>query len=92
MKKNRFLTIVIVTNIGFILLQIHKHNKVTELLYEKQRLEQQLETINKESNELKQELCALQDRQNVKKYAQKNLQMSAIRLAQMKKITDSNES
>ena len=92
MKRNRFLTAVIVANIGFILLQIHKRNKVTELLYEKQRLEQQFEVVSKQVNELQQELCALQDRKNVKTYAQKNLKMSPITLTQMKKISKNDES
>ena len=87
MKRRTFITTVITTNVLFILLVVHKHNKVTELLYKKQHLEKELQMCIKQEQSLHQELCDLQNRSTVKAYAAKYLHMSPVTLKQMRKLS-----
>ena len=87
MNKRTFLVTVILTNLSFVLILLHKRNALTEQLYTKQRYEQELHTLAKEEHALQHELCNLQDRTTVKTYAQTYLNMSPITLTQMKKIS-----
>ncbi len=86
MKNRTFLITVIVSNIAFVILLIHKRSTVTELMYKKQRHEQALNFLAQKESKLKHELCSLQDRNTVKTYASKYLGMSPISIAQMKKL------
>ncbi len=87
MKNRTFLITVILSNITFVILLIHKRSAVTELMYKKQRQEQALNLLAQKENKLKHELCNLQGRPTVKAYAKKYLGMSPISIAQMKKLT-----
>jgi cell division protein FtsB len=87
MSKRTFLVSVILTNLAFVLILLHKRNAVTEELYTKQRYEQELHLLAKQEHALQHELCNLQDRNTVKTYAQTYLNMSPVTLAQMKKIS-----
>lgn len=87
MKNRSFLITVILSNIVFVILLIHKRSTVTELMYKKQRQEQTLQQLCQKESKLKHELCYLQDRNTVKKYASKYLRMSPVSIGQMRKLT-----
>jgi hypothetical protein len=87
MKKRTFLITVILTNVMFVILLIHKRSTITGLMYKKQRYEQELHLLAKQENELTHELCNLQDRNTVKTYASTYLNMSPISIGQMQKLT-----
>ena len=59
---------------------------MTQLSYEKQRLEKELSNLKQNKDELDQELYSLQDPDNVKEYASKKLKMSKIKIGQVKKL------
>lgn len=86
MHRRTFIITVIVTNIAFILLHIHKYNVVTELTYCKQRYEKEFAQLIKQEDNLQQELCALHDKKTVTRYAQKYLHMTPITIGQMRKL------
>lgn len=87
MSKRTFLIGVIISNLSFVLILLHKRNAITEQLYTKQRYEHELLMLAKEEHALQHELCNLQDRTTVKTYAQTYLHMTPITLTQMKKIS-----
>lgn len=86
MHRRTFLTTVIITNILFILLHIHKYSVLNDLHYRKQRYEKELAQLVKQEDNLHQELCALHDRKTVTRYAQKYLHMAPVSIGQMRKI------
>jgi cell division protein FtsB len=87
MKKQTFLITVVLTNVIFILILLHKRNAVNEELYTKQRYEEELHNLTKLEDTLRHEISGLQDRHTVKTYAQTYLRMAPINLTQIKKIT-----
>ena len=87
MNKRTFLVTVIVTNLAFVLILLHKRNALTEQLYTKQRHEHELQILAKQEHTLQHELCCLQDRTTVKTYAQTYLNMSPVTLTQMRKLS-----
>lgn len=87
MNKRTFLVTVIVSNLAFVLILLHKRNALTEMLYTKQRGEQELQILAKQEHALQHELCSLQDRTTVKTYAQTYLHMSPVTLTQMRKLS-----
>jgi len=86
MKKRPFIVTVLLANIAFILLQIDKHNRVTEQMYRKQKLEQKLAKMTKKCDQLKHEICNLKHHNTVKAYAQRYLKMQPLDLKQIKKL------
>jgi peptidoglycan hydrolase CwlO-like protein len=86
MHRRTFITTVVLSNLLFILLHIHKYSVFNELHYRKQRYEKELTQLEKQRDNLQQELCALHDRKTVTRYAQKYLHMSPIAIGQLRKI------
>jgi peptidoglycan hydrolase CwlO-like protein len=86
MHRRTFISTVVLSNILFILLHIHKYSVLNELHYRKQRYEKELTQLSKQGDNLQQELCALHDRKTVTRYAQKYLHMAPISIGQMRKI------
>ncbi len=86
MKRRTFITTVILVNVGFLLLHIHKYNAITELSYTKQRHEKELNQLSKQEQTLQQELCELHDKKTVVRYAQKYLSMMPVTLKQIRKF------
>ncbi len=86
MHRRTFISTVILSNILFILLHIHKYSVFNELHYRKQRYEKELAQLEKQQEGLQQELCALHDRKTVTRYAQTYLHMAPISIGQMRKI------
>ena len=86
MKKNSFLTIFISAHIILIFLQIHKHTLFVKNNYQHQQCEKKLASLTEKKQILTQELHALKDRENIKKYAQEKLGMRPYALNQVKKL------
>lgn len=86
MKKNSFITIVIAAHIGLIFLQVHKHTLFIKNSYNFQQCEKKIALLTEKKQTLTQELYALKDRENIKKYAQNKLKMRPYALNQVKKL------
>ncbi len=86
MKKNYFITTFITAHIILIVLQIHKHTLFIKNSYSQQQYEKKLVALTEKKQALTQELYALKDRENIKKYAQTKLNMHPYALNQVKKL------
>ena len=86
MKKNSFLTIFIFAHIILIFSQIYKHTLFIKNSYNHQQCEKKLIALSEKKQTLTQELYALKDRDNIKKYAQNKLNMRPFALNQVKKL------
>jgi hypothetical protein len=86
MKKNSFITLFITAHILLIFLQIHKHTLFIKNSYNHQQCEKKLALLQEKKQTLTQELYALKDRENIKKYAQDKLKMRPYALNQVKKL------
>jgi cell division protein FtsL len=86
MKKNSFITIFISAHIVLIFLQVHKHTLFIKNSYNHQQCEKKLALLQEKKQTLTQELYALKDRDNIKKYAQNKLKMRPYALNQVKKL------
>lgn len=86
MKKNSFLTIFISAHIFLIFLQVHKHTLFIKNSYNQQQCEKKLAALTEKKQTITQELHALKDRENIKKYAQEKLNMRPYALNQVKKL------
>lgn len=87
MKKISFLTTFISAHIILIVLQIHKHTLFIKNSYNHQQCEKKLAALTEKKQALTQELHAMKDRDNIKKYAQSKLNMRPYALNQVKKIS-----
>jgi cell division protein FtsL len=86
MKKKSFITIFITAHIVLIFLQVHKHTMFIQTSYNHQQCEKKMVTLTEKKQTLTQELYALKDRENIKKYAQNKLNMRPYTLNQVKKL------
>ena len=86
MKKNPFIIFVIIVLFILICLQIHKHTLFIKISYNQQECEKKIAALIAKKQILSQELCALKDRDNIKKYAQTQLQMKPYALKQVTKL------
>lgn len=89
MKKKSFITLFITAHIVFIFLQVHKHTLFIKNSYNHQQCEKTIATLTEKKQKLTQELYALKDRDNIKKYAQNKLKMRPYALNQLKKLPTS---
>jgi len=87
MKKISFLTTFISAHIILIVLQIHKHTLFIKNSYNHQQCEKKLAALMDKKQTLTQELHAMKDRDNIKKYAQSKLNMRPYALNQVKKLS-----
>lgn len=86
MKKNSFITLFITAHIVLIFLQVHKHTLFIKNSYNHQQCEKKTVLLTEKKQTLTQELYALKDRDNIKKYAQNKLNMRPYTLNQVKKL------
>jgi cell division protein FtsL len=87
MKKISFLTTFISAHIILIVLQIHKHTLFIKNSYNHQQCEKKIIALTDKKQTLTQELHAMKDRDNIKKYAQSKLNMRPYALNQVKKLS-----
>ncbi|HEX4068678.1 MAG TPA: hypothetical protein VHX42_01145 [Candidatus Babeliales bacterium] len=86
MKKNSFITLFITAHIVLIFLQIHKHTLFIKNSYNHQECDKKIAALTEKKQTLTQELYALKDRENIKKYAQDKLKMRPYALNQVKRL------
>jgi cell division protein FtsL len=86
MKKISFLTFFITAHIVLIFLQVHKYTLFIKNSYNQQQCEKTIATFTNKKQTLTQELYALKDRENIKRYAQNKLGMRPYALNQVKKL------
>lgn len=86
MKRPLFIAIFVGSNIGGILLHIHRQSQTIKLSYILQKLEGERQTFFKQKQELIHTLHTLHDRNFVKNYAQNTLGLKSVKISQIKKI------
>lgn len=84
--KNKFLAIVITTNISFIILVIYKKTYLTHLNYTQQQLNKQLNKVKAERLILEEKLLRLKRPEQIKKFCEKELHMEPMKIKQIRKI------
>lgn len=87
MKKNLFLSLFIITNIGFLFLQIRKQMLFIKESFRKQKHERTLAKLEQKKQEIEHAMYLAQNKQEIKQYAQDELHMKPIRLTQLKKVS-----
>lgn len=88
MKKNVFIIFFITAHIILIFLQIHKHTMFIKNNYNQQLLEKKIAALKEQKQTLTQQLHALKDRENIKKFAHDKLNMRPYKLQQITKLSD----
>jgi len=86
MKKATFITLFVATNLLFIFVQIHKYSQVVKQSYRKQKNEKQRNELLQKKETLTTQFYELKSRQNVKTFAERELEMRPIAMNQIKKI------
>src|SRR3990167_10192989 len=86
LRKNSFIFLFIVTNVFFVFLIIYKKSLFSHLNYEKQRLETQLQELQKEKQKIEQDFLMTKNPKLVQKYVSSNLGMQKIKINQIKRL------
>lgn len=84
--KRSFLSIFIGFHLAGIFLLIHKHSLIIEQTYRIQEICEQTKALACKKQQLMNQLCAVQQRSSIKKFAQETLHMREINLATIKKL------
>jgi hypothetical protein len=69
-----------------VLLHIHKHSKIIELSFTKQKIETQRQALFKQKQELTHQIQALHNLRDVKLFALNELALKPAKISQVKKI------
>ncbi len=85
MKKVLFLTLFIVTHVGFFFLQIQKQMQFIKESFTRQKQEQLIVQLKQKKQAKLNDLYALQDRQEVQNYAAKELKLKPLRIGQLRR-------
>ncbi len=83
MKRLRFIILFVGTNILFIFLQIHKSGKITEISYQNQNKQHQLDILKQQKEALTHQFQAMKNPSAVKDYATEELHMKNVSLQQV---------
>ena len=86
MNKTTFISIVVLANLLFIFLQIHKSSQFIKTSYQKQKIELVKNELVQEKELLTHKLYTLKNRSEIKKYAQTILKLRPIRFNQIKRL------
>ena len=86
MKRSTFVTIFAVSNLAMVLLHIHKHSKIIELSFTKQKIETQKQALLKQKQELTHHIQALHNLRDVQQFALNELSLKPAKISQVKKI------
>ncbi|MFC1842027.1 hypothetical protein ACFLYU_00005 [Candidatus Dependentiae bacterium] len=86
MKRITFIGLFVVTHLFFIFFQINKHNQIITLSYAKQTYENEIKELTEKKQELSQNWYHLRKRSTIKQFAKDTLNMSKVKLKQVKKI------
>ncbi len=85
MKKTTFISLFIGTHLCLIVMQIHKHSQFVKASYEKQKYEQEIESLVQQEQNLSQQLYAAKNLEETKKYAAAQ-NMHKLKIHQVKKL------
>ena len=83
MKRSTFIVLFVGVNVLFIFLHIHKKSKITELLYQNQRKQKELDLLLHQKDTLLNQMQAGKNPVAVKEYASEQLHMKKISLRQI---------
>lgn len=86
MKRSTFVAIFACSNLAMVLLHIHKHSKIIELSFTRQKLEVQKQALFKQKQELTHQLQALHSLRDVKQFALNELSLKPAKISQVKKM------
>jgi hypothetical protein len=86
MKKTFFIILFIVTHIGFFFLQIQKQMESIKASFDKQKNERTLVQLKQKLQTLTNELQSLQNKQEIKEFAEKKLNLKPINLTQIHRL------
>lgn len=87
MKKIFFITLFIVTHIGFLLLQIQKQTESVKESFRKQKNERTLAQLAQQKQALINELQSLQSKPTIKEYAHSTLHLQPMKLTQIQRLS-----
>lgn len=87
MKRSSFIALFAISNLAMVLLHIHKHSKVIELSFTRQKLETQRLALLKQKQELTHQMQALHNLRDVKQFALNELSLKPAKISQIKKIS-----
>ncbi|CAN5129670.1 hypothetical protein BH09DEP1_BH09DEP1_8370 [soil metagenome] len=88
MKRSSFIAVFALSNLAMVLLHIHKHSKIIELSFTKQKIETQKVALFKQKQQLTHHLQALHNLRDVQQFALKELALKPAKITQVKKITN----
>jgi len=88
MNKASFASMVIITNLLFIFLQIHKSSQFIKTSYQKQKIERKRNELQEEKELLTHKLYAAQNRTEIKRYTQTALRMKPVTFNQIKHLPE----
>jgi len=88
MKRLTFIVLFVGVNVLFIFLQIDKKSKITDLSYQNQRKQREIDLLLHQKESLTNQLQSLKNPTAVKEYASKQLNMKKIKLSQIKLMTN----
>lgn len=86
MKRSTFVAIFALSNLCMVLLHIHKHSKIIELSFTKQKIEAQRQALFKQKQELTHQIQALHNLRDVQQFALNQLALKPAKISQVKKI------
>lgn len=88
MKRSTFVAIFVSTNLAFVMLHIHKQSQITKHSYIKQKIDNEIATLEKRKRELTHHLQTVHDRTLVKQFAVNTLDLKPVKIAQIKRISE----
>jgi cell division protein FtsL len=88
MRKSPFILVVIGVNLFFVFFLVYKNSHIVELSFQKQQLEKNKALLLKEKDRLQQQLCVVQNKKTIKKFAKKELAMKKINPKQIKSLPE----
>jgi cell division protein FtsL len=83
LNRRTFIAFFVGIHLCFIVLLIHKQSLYIGLTFEKQRLEKQKQDLSDQKDRLSQELLALNNKSDIKKYATDQLNMKQLTLSNL---------
>ena len=86
MKRSSFIALFACSNLAMVLLHIHKHSKIIELSFTKQKIETQKQALLKQKQELTHQIQALHNLRDVQQFALNELSLKPAKISQVKKI------
>jgi len=88
MRQNSFITFFITAHIILIFLQVHKHTLFIKNNYDQQEYEKKITALTEKKQILTQKFHAMNNLEEIKKFAYNKLQMKPYNLRQITKLSE----